>query len=66
MNKLSEDEVESVARIFVRLGASEKQAKVMSAQLIKQTIQMAETSGISKIEAMERLLKKIVEARKSS
>lgn len=66
MSDTNDDYVEKVARIFVNVGASEEQAKVMSSQLLKRTEQIAEERGISKVEATESLLKQVIEARQGS
>jgi hypothetical protein len=45
-----------VAQIFVKLGASEKNAKVMAKQLIKRAEQVAEEKKTSKITELQKLL----------
>ena len=45
-----------VAQIFVKLGASEKNAKLMARQLIKRAEQVAEEKKTSKIEELQKLL----------
>lgn len=57
------DDVESLAVLFVRMGAVESQARVMAAQLLKRAGQLAEARGISKLEASEKLLRQVVQAR---
>lgn len=49
-----------VAKIFQNLGAGEKQARVMAAQMLKRAAQQAETQEISELEALERLLRAAV------
>ena len=66
MADLYSDEVAEIACIFVNLGAPEKQAEVMAAQLLKRAEQIALERDISKIEATESLLKQILEARQGS
>ena len=66
MNDSTDEDTANVARIFVNLGASEEQAQIMSAQLLKRADQIAEARGISKVEATESLLKKVLEARQGS
>ncbi|MBL6919835.1 MAG: hypothetical protein ISR41_04975 [Puniceicoccaceae bacterium] len=66
MTNLSNNEAAEIAGIFVNLGAPEKQAEVMASQLIKRAEQIAQERGISKVEATERLLKQVVEARQRS
>ena len=63
MADLSSKEVAEIACIFVNLGAPEKQAVVMASQLIKRAEQIAQELDISKVEATERLLKQVLEAR---
>lgn len=66
MNDLSKDYAQKIASIFVNLGATEDQAEVMSAQLLKRAVQISEERGISKVEATEYLLKQVIEARQGS
>ena len=63
MADLSSKEVAEIACIFVNLGAPEKQAVVMASQLIKRAEQIAQERDISKVEATESLLKRVLEAR---
>lgn len=56
-------EMLQISKIFVNLGADEKQAEVMASQLLKRADQIAVERGISKVEAAENLLKQVVEAR---
>ena len=63
MADLSSKEVAEIACIFVNLGALEKQAAVMAAQLIKRAEQIAQERDISKVEATESLLRQVLEAR---
>ena len=66
MTEFSNNEVAEIACIFVNLGAPEKQAEVMASQLIKRAKQSAQERDISKVEATERLLKQVLEARQGS
>ena len=66
MTEFSNNEVAEIACIFVNLGAPEKQAEVMASQLIKRAEQIAQERDISKVEATERLLKQVLEARQGS
>ena len=63
MADLSSKEVAEIACIFVNLGAPEKQAVVMASQLIKRAEQIAQERDISKVQAIESLLKQLLEAR---
>ena len=66
MTEFSNNEVAEIACIFVNLGAPEKQAEVMASQLLKRAEQIAQERDISKVEATERLLKQVLEARQGS
>jgi N-acetylglutamate synthase-like GNAT family acetyltransferase len=66
MTEFSNNEVAEIACIFVNLGAPKKQAEVMASQLIKRAEQIAQERDISKVEATERLLKQVLEARQGS
>lgn len=57
------DEIEKVAELFIRMGASREQASIMAAQLLKRAEQLAEVRNISKVAALESLLKQVIEAR---
>ena len=59
----SSKEVAKISCIFTNLGAHKKQAAVMASQLIKRGEQIAQERDISKVEATESLLKKVLEAR---
>jgi hypothetical protein len=50
-------ETDQIARLFQELGATEQQAQVMAAQLLKRAEQLAEERNVSRVEAMEYLLK---------
>lgn len=62
----NEGEIEKVAELFIGLGASGEQANVMAAQLLKRAEQVAEKRNISKVAALESLLKQVVEARRGA
>ena len=57
-----ESEVLLLTQFFQNKGADESQALRMASQLIKRARQLAETKSISEKEALEQLLKKIIEA----
>ena len=57
-----EDE-EALVKAFEHLGAASPQAEVMAKQLLKRAVQVAEERGISREEALEELLQKIISAR---
>lgn len=63
MTDFSKNEAVEIACIFVNLGAPEKQAEVMASQLIKRAAQIAQERDISKVEATQRLLRQVLEAR---
>lgn len=54
---------DQISQIFQRLGAPIEQADVMASQLLKRAEQIAEREGITKVNAVEGLLKKVIEAR---
>lgn len=57
------NDLELISGVFQKLGAPEIQADVMAAQLLKRAIQLAEERNISKVEAVESLLKQVISAR---
>lgn len=61
-----EQEVAQVAQLFIQFGATPEQADVMAAQLLKRAGQLAEERGISKVAALESLLKQVIEARQGN
>lgn len=63
MNEETTQNEKSVAALFEQLGASEERARIMASQLLKRAGQIAEEEGISSVEATERLLRKVFEAR---
>ena len=52
-----------VAALFERMGADAEQAERMATQLLKRAAQIARDEGISELEALERLLRRILQAR---
>jgi hypothetical protein len=60
-----EAHVPRVTELFIGLGASGEYAETMARQLLKRAGQIAEEQGISEVEAMETLLKKVIEARQN-
>ena len=63
MSQLNEERVVQVKVLFERMGAGVEQSEVMARQLVKRASQIASEQKISEVEAMETLLKKVVEAR---
>jgi hypothetical protein len=63
MSESAEAELETVARLFTGMGAKQSQAEVMARQLLKRAGQLSAERGISKVAAVEQLLKQIVDAR---
>jgi len=59
----SESDIAQVTRLFVQLGAENKSAEVMAKQLLKRARQLSLERGISFVEATEKLLKQVIEAR---
>jgi hypothetical protein len=66
MDKSDPTDVEKVALIFRNLGADAGQSQTMAGQLLKRAGQIADERDISKVEALETLLKQVVEARQGS
>ena len=58
-------QLDGIAALFINMGASETQAKVMAAQLLKRAGQIAAERQLSQVEAVELLLKQVIEARQS-
>ncbi|MGK0177075.1 MAG: LDH2 family malate/lactate/ureidoglycolate dehydrogenase [Lentimonas sp.] len=65
MMKDSEEHLELIKSLFLNMGASEKQAQTMASQLLKRARQISNEGGITLTESVEKLLKQVVEARKS-
>lgn len=60
-----ENHLELVEKLFLQMGSSEEQAKTMASQLLKRAKQISEERNITVVEAVDGLLKQIVDARKS-
>ncbi|NCG08814.1 MAG: hypothetical protein GWO81_04520 [Verrucomicrobia bacterium] len=63
MSEPVEEDLETVARLFLGMGAEQSQAEVMAKQLLKRAAQLSAERGISKVEAAAILLKQVAEAR---
>jgi hypothetical protein len=63
MMKDNEEQQKLIESLFLKMGASEKKARTMASQLLKRACQIANEQEITVIEAVERLLKQILEAR---
>ncbi|CAA6680203.1 MULTISPECIES: hypothetical protein [unclassified Lentimonas] len=57
-----QDQLNLIKSLFLKMGASEEQAKMMASQLFKRAGQIASDRGVSIVEAVEILLKQVVEA----
>ena len=60
------DQLNLIKSLFLKMGASEDQAQTMASQLLKRAGQIAAERDISNVEAVEILLKQVVEARQGS
>ncbi|MEM1222695.1 MAG: hypothetical protein AAGH40_08015 [Verrucomicrobiota bacterium] len=60
----ADEDLPKIVLLFERLGASQVQSEIMAKQLLKRADQMAAQRGISKVQAVEMLLKKVIEARR--
>ncbi len=60
------DQLTLIKSLFLQMGAPEVQAEVMASQLLKRAGQIASERDISIIEAVEILLKQVVEAQQGS
>ena len=60
------DQLTLIKSLFLQMGAPEGQAEVMASQLLKRAGQIASDRDISIIEAVEILLKQVVEAQQGS
>lgn len=58
-------QLDAISALFTHWGASEPQARVMAAQLLKRAGQIAAERQLSLVEAVEMLLKQVVEARQT-
>jgi hypothetical protein len=63
MDSIDKKQLEQVASLFERLGAGRAQAEVMAKQLLKRAKQISGERNISELEALENLLKQVIEAR---
>jgi hypothetical protein len=54
---------DQLAEMFLKMGAERAQADVMAKQLWKRAGQLARERGISEVEALETLLKRVIQAR---
>ena len=60
------EQLSLIKSLFIKMGASEKQAVVMASQLLKRAGQIAAERKISKIESIEALWKQVIEAQQES
>ena len=60
------EQLSLIKSLFIKMGASEKQAVVMASQLLKRAGQIAAERKISKVESIEALLKQVIEAQQES
>lgn len=61
----NENHLELIKSLFLKKGASERQAHTMASQLLKRAGQIAAERKISLVEAVETLLRRIFEAQKA-
>ncbi len=61
----NENHLELIESLFLKMGSPEKQARIMASQLLKRAQQIADEQEIKLVEAVENLLKKVIDARKS-
>jgi hypothetical protein len=66
MTEISASDLDGFRILFIKMGAPEKQAKVMASQLLKRAGQIAEERNISIIEAAQSLLKQVIQAQQDS
>ena len=66
MSNQEGDILEQVSSLFVNWGADRGQAEVMARQLLKRATQIASERKISEVDALETLLKQVLEARQGS
>ena len=62
MMETEQDQLNLIRSLFLKMGASEEQAKTMASQLLKRAGQIASDRDISIVEAVGFLLKQVVEA----
>ena len=56
---------DQLIEFFKKSGANDEQSKTMASQLIKRAGQISKQRGCTEMEALEQLLKRIVEAREA-
>ena len=61
----NEEYLELIQSLFIKMGSHEEQARTMAAQLLKRARQIVDERGITLVEAVEGLLKQIVDAQKN-
>ncbi|MGB0408607.1 MAG: hypothetical protein ACPG3X_01470 [Opitutales bacterium] len=66
MAEQESEHLEPVTALFIKWGAEKSQAEVMARQLLKRAGQIAAAHEISEVDALENLLKQVLEARQSS
>lgn len=66
MEQTDQNKCDEVATLFLQWGADASQAQTMARQLIKRSKQIAAEREISELEALEGLLKQVIEARTHS
>ena len=54
---------DEVALLFINMGAGQAQAQTMAKQLLKRARQIAQSRDMTEIEALETLLKRVIEVR---
>lgn len=60
---MSDTDVDQVAGLFEKMGAPAPQARIMAAQLLKRAGQVSAEQGITRVEALGRLLHEITRGR---
>lgn len=63
MDSIEKEQLDLVSSFFKRLGAEGDQAEVMAKQLLKRAKQIASERDMNEVEALENLLKQVLEAR---
>ena len=63
MDASGEQELELIVRLFEGMGANKSQAEVMARQLLKRAGQISAERNVSKVAAVDLLLRQISEAR---
>ncbi len=57
------EELAAVTQLFINMGAESGQAEVMAGQLLRRAEQLAKEREISKVAAVDSLLRQVVQAR---